>query len=93
MVDNIVSDNKVYSDNIRVYPCSNRNPESDYMARLTTEYNLVSIINRLVDMKSFCVSTFYSHSLDSISYISEFMFNINGYLFNLNNVANGDTAG
>lgn len=80
-----MADNKVISSNIRVYPCSNRNPESDYIARLTTEYNLVSIINRLVDMKSFCVSTFQDYSLDTISYISEFMFNVNGYLFTINN--------
>ena len=96
MADSIVFDNKVASDNIRVYPCSNRNPESDYMARLTTEYNLVSIINRVVDMKSFCVSTFQGYSLDtnpSISSVSEFMFNINGYLFNLNNRADEGKKG
>ena len=99
MNDSIVFDNKVASDNIRVYPCSNRNPESDYMARLTTEYNLVSIINRIVDMKSFCVSTFQGCYLGDdttkslISSINEFMFNINGYLFNLNNRADGDTPG
>ena len=99
MADSIVFDNKVASDNIRVYPCSNRNPESDYMARLTTEYNLVSIINRLVDMKSFCVSTFQGCYLGDdttkslISSIDEFMFNINGYLFNLNNIADGYNPG
>ena len=76
-------DNKVISNNIRVYPCSNRNPESDYMARLTTEYNLVSIINRLVDMKSFCVTTFQGESSTNLSSLSEFMFNINGYLFTI----------
>ena len=93
-------DNKVISNNIRVYPCSNRNPESDYTARLTTEYNLVSIINRLVDMKSFCVSTFQGCYLGDdttkslISSINEFMFNINGYLFNLNNItADADKPG
>ena len=80
-----MADNKVISNNIRVYPCSNRNPEKDYMARLTTEYNLVSIINRIVDMKSFCVSTFQDCSLTDISSINEFMFNINGYLFTIEN--------
>lgn len=88
-----MTDNKVISNNIRVYPCSNRNPESDYTARLTTEYNLVSIINRLVDMKSFCVTTFQGESSTNLSSLSEFMFNINGYLFNLNNRADEGKKG
>ena len=41
--------NFVKSENIRIFPCGGRNATLDAAARLTTEYNLVSIINRLVD--------------------------------------------
>ena len=65
----------VQSSNIDVYPCTNRSFSGDVNSRYHTEYNLVSIVNRLVDRKSFCVST----SVVS----SDFTFNIGGYLFTL----------
>lgn len=64
----------ISSKKIKVFPCSNR---PDYIEdRWLTEYNLVNIINRLVDRDKFVVTTNWT-SNDA----SEFMFNINGYLF------------
>lgn len=37
------------SSAIKVFPCSNRDPESDTTSRLMTEYNISSLINRFVD--------------------------------------------
>ena len=71
----------VKSENIRVFPCGGRNVTKDANARLTTEYNLVSIINRLVDQGSFVITPTYSYSANNTN---EFVFNIGGYLFTLN---------
>lgn len=71
----------VKSENIRVFPCGGRNVTKDANARLTTEYNLVSIINRLVDQGSFVITPTYSYSANNAN---EFVFNIGGYLFTLN---------
>ena len=72
-----MSENYIESNQIHVFPCSNRiNYPYD---RLLTEYNLVSMINRLVDKKSFVVTT---HIPDNqVLNGDPFMFNINGYLF------------
>lgn len=73
----------VKSSNIKVYPCSNRNPSYDINSRYPTEYNIVSVVNRLVDMKSFCVTTFDSLPED----LDSFLFNVNGYLFDIDSSA------
>ena len=65
--------NKISTSNINVYPCANRTG-TDINAYMNTEYNIVSIVNRLVDQKSFVVS-------NAIESSSKFVFNINGYLF------------
>lgn len=70
--------NYTASGNISVFPCGNRQGQ-DIQARLNTEYNLVSIINKLVDMKSFCVTS-------SVSDKGQFLFNVGGYLFSVANV-------
>ena len=72
---------KVSSAGIRVYPCGNRSADIDINARFTTEYNLISIVNRLVDMKSFCVD-------DVTDNMTSFSFNINGYLFTISGADN-----
>lgn len=69
----------IKSENIRVFPCGGRNVNKDATARLTTEYNLVSIINRLVDQGSFVVTPSISISAPT----TDFTFNIGGYLFTL----------
>ena len=72
------------SNKIKVFPCGGRNINYDPLARLTTEQNLVSIINRLVDMDSFIVTTHASNQEMDDS-IEEYIFNINGYLFTVPN--------
>ena len=79
----------INSSNIKVFPCGGRNKIFDPLARLTTEYNLVSLINRLVDMDSFIVTT---HAKDTdIKKIpdSEFyQINVGGYLFTITSINN-----
>lgn len=72
------------SNKIKVFPCGGRNINYDPLARLTTEQNLISIINRLVDMDSFIVTTHASNQeMDSST--EEYIFNIDGYLFTVPN--------
>lgn len=72
------------SNKIKVFPCGGRNINYDPLARLTTEQNLISIINRLVDMDSFIVTTHASNQEMNNS-IEEYIFNIDGYLFTVPN--------
>ena len=72
------------SDKIKVFPCGGRNINYDPLARLTTEQNLISIINRLVDMDSFIVTTHASNQ-EMDNSIEEYIFNIDGYLFTVPN--------
>lgn len=72
------------SDQIKVFPCGGRNINYDPLARLTTEQNLISIINRLVDMDSFIVTTHASNQ-EMDNSIEEYIFNIDGYLFTVPN--------
>ena len=74
------------SNKIKVFPCGGRNINYDPLARLTTEQNLISIINRLVDMDSFIVTTHASNQQMDNS-IEEYIFNIDGYLFTVPNGA------
>ena len=67
------------SENIYVFPVANR-PKYDPAGRLTTEYNLTSILNRLLDKKSFVV-TQKDNNINIES--GEFEFNINGYFFHI----------
>ena len=69
----------IKSEDVYVFPVANR-PKYDPAGRLTTEYNLTSILNRLLDKKSFVVT----QKDDNISITSgEFEFNINGYFFHI----------
>lgn len=73
----------IASNKIAVFPCGRRSDQNDPAARLTTEFNLVSIINRLVDNDSFVVP-FKRNDGDVNSTTSpstELIFNIAGYLF------------
>lgn len=74
VADNIGSAQFLNSLNVKVFPSTLRNT-FDPSARLTTEYNLCSIINRLVDQESFVIS---SNIEDTIFY-----FNIHGYIFSV----------
>lgn len=69
----------ISSNNIQVFPTSNRNDAYDRNARLTTEQNLTSIINRLTGTNSFVI-----YGLDIIdNFITKGSCNINGYLFDI----------
>lgn len=76
----------IESSKIKVFPCGGRNKNFDPFARLTTEQNLVSIINKLVDKKSFIVTT---HGKDtSLNDSTEpYIINIGGYLFTIDSGA------
>ena len=71
----------IKSANIQVFPCGRRANNMNATARLTTEYNLVSIINRLVDKESFIVTDVDFSSNIAIDDTTLFSFNIGGYLF------------
>jgi hypothetical protein len=75
------------SESIKVFPCGRRSSVYDNDSRLTTEYNLVSIINRLVDRDSFIVTDvdfnvgINPSAANDINKTKLFSFNIGGYLF------------
>lgn len=73
--------NKVESKNILVFPSTLRS--KDPSASYTTEYNLTSLLNRLLDRRGFVITN--DASIDNTS-LSNFEFNIIGYLFNLTNI-------
>lgn len=88
-LSNISNANYFESKNVRMYPSSKRSDRYDRNARLTTERNLVNVINRLTSRDSFII-----HGL-SISTSEDKQTqilvagdcNIHGYYFNLlNNV-------
>ena len=68
------------SNNITMFPSAGRNPANDATSRLTTEYNLVNIVNRLVTTKEdgFVITD----KIDS-DVILEFC--IDGYYFKVDN--------
>lgn len=76
----------INSGNIKVFPTTQRS-EKDSSARMMTEFNLTSIINRLVDKKCFVIST---DQIDSDGYFAidsgRFEFNIFGYYFSVSSV-------
>lgn len=67
------------SVNIRVFPTTKRT-NMDPQSRLMTEYNLTSIINRLVDKDSFVITSDLKDPM--------FYFNIHGYIFSVSNEDN-----
>lgn len=76
----------IHSDNIKVFPTTQRS-NKDASARMMTEFNLTSIINRLVDKKCFVIS---GDQLDDDGYFAidngRFEFNIFGYYFSILNI-------
>lgn len=61
----------VSSENIQIFPIANRK-DKDPLGRLTTEYNLTSILNKLLDVDGFVISW---NKNDEI-----IVFNLHGYL-------------
>jgi hypothetical protein len=69
---------------ISVFPASSRSDTYDRNARLTTEQNLVSIINRLTGEKSFIISGLNVEYDGSKAILRSGSANIAGYLFSIN---------
>lgn len=85
----------VKSNNIGVFPTTGR-PKKDPWGRLTTEYNLTSLINTLLNVDGFVITDPGGYtSIDGNNYIvsndagsnsitkGRFQFNIKGYIFTI----------
>ena len=72
---NVVSSTYVSSENIQIFPIANRGAK-DPLGRLTTEYNLTSILNKLLDVNGFVIS--WDNNSKNI------VFNLHGYLITAN---------
>lgn len=68
---------RIQSDSIKVFPCANRTGENVTYSRLTTEANIVSLINKLISRDGFVISDSFDVSSDT----GIFEFNIHGYYF------------
>ena len=74
--------NEVKSNKIKVFPTTKRSDEADRNARLTSEQNLISIVNRLTGLKSFIIHMpSISSGNNSITIPTGSEFNIGGYYF------------
>ena len=73
------------SDKIRVFPSSKRDDAYDRNARLNTEHNLISLVNRLTGSKSFVIwgLDILSQDEETITF-NEGSCNIYGYYFEFN---------
>ena len=77
MVNKIVESSK-----IKVFPTTKRSDEADRNARLMSEQNLISIVNRLTGLKSFIIHMpSISSETNSITIPTDSEFNIGGYYF------------
>lgn len=68
---------------VGVFPTTGR-PQKDPLGRLTTEYNLTSLINTLLDVDGFVIT----HNIDGFDSNSKgaFQFNIKGYIFTIHKI-------
>ena len=73
--------NNIESTNILVFPSTLRS--KDPAASYTTEYNLTALLNRLLDRRGFVITN--ATSIDN-NVLSNFEFNIMGYIFNLTTI-------
>ena len=76
--------NYYHSNNIKVFPSNRRSDIFDRQARLTTEQNLINIVNRLTGNKSFVIEGLEVQD----NKINIGKCNINGYYFELNSQIN-----
>lgn len=75
------TNNNFESDDIKIYPAANRNTS---IGRLNIEQNIVNVINRLTDIKSFVVDGLnLTDNRDGTFTLSSGTCNINGYLINI----------
>ena len=68
---------------VGVFPTTGR-PQKDPLGRLTTEYNLTSLINTLLDVDGFVITNNID-GFDNTSQI-DFQFNIKGYIFTIHKI-------
>ena len=74
--------NEVKSNKIKVFPTTKRSDEADRNARLMSEQNLISIVNRLTGLKSFIIHMpSIRIETNSITIPTDSEFNIGGYYF------------
>ena len=74
----------ILSNNIRVFPTTQRE-NVDPSAKFTTEYNLTSLLNKLLDRKAFVItSDDYFKCINKI--VDSLEFNIMGYFFSINSL-------
>lgn len=71
------------SEAVGVFPTTGR-PQKDPLGRLTTEYNLTSLINILLDVDGFVIT----NDIDGFNNnsIGAFQFNIKGYIFTIHKI-------
>ena len=73
---------EIKSNKIKVFPTTKRSDEADRNARLMSEQNLISIVNRLTGLKSFIIHMpSISSGTNSITIPTDSEFNIGGYYF------------
>ena len=73
---------EIESNKIKVFPTTKRSDEADRNARLMSEQNLISIVNRLTGLKSFIIHMpSISSGNNSITIPTGSEFNIGGYYF------------
>jgi hypothetical protein len=72
------------SNKIRVFPSSNRDDKYDRNARLNTEHNLISLVNRLTKFQSFVIKGLSVDNEDNCIYAGSC--NIYGYYFELDKI-------
>ena len=79
----------IQSNNIRVFPTTQREIV-DPSAKFTTEYNLTSLLNKLLDRKAFVITPDsairVTKGTDNKYRINTLEFNIEGYFFVINNL-------
>ena len=86
----------ILSNNIRVFPTTQRE-NVDPSAKFTTEYNLTSLLNKLLDRKAFVITPDIDFTCNA-NIIDCLEFNIMGYFFSIVNldisgIRKNDTSG
>lgn len=76
--------NNITSSDIRVFPTTQRE-NTDPSAKFTTEYNLTSLLNKLLDRKAFVITAQEYLKINN-GILETLEFNIMGYFFTLQNL-------
>lgn len=71
----------ISSNSIRMFPSANRNPTNDPASRLTTEYNIVNLVNRLINVNQSNGGSFVITQDNVLQQDAPFEFSLAGYYF------------